>query len=531
MNYFKNITIGLAAILLFGSCQKDLLETVPNDRISTDIFWKTDQDATLGANAVYAFLIQTPSLSNATNHYLSWDGMSDIGYTHSPQSSESFILQGQFDALNGRVSDDWDRAYAGIHAANSFLANVDKVQTTNTALIDRLKGEVRALRAYYYINLAFLWGDVPLVTKEITLDESKNLDRTPVSQVWDFISQELTEAAGLLPLTQTDKGRVTKGAALAIKARAMLYAGRYQDAADAAQAVMNLNVYSLYPAYKNLFSYAAENNQEVIFDIQFIKDTYANNAFAISAPKSVNGNSIYVPTKNLVDAYEMTNGDSISDPASGFDPYNPYLNRDPRLRYSIYVPGDTLPNGKVFNPKPDSKTGDAVYSTFVVSPTGYNLRKYVNNEDLSAPGNCGINLILIRYPEVLLTYAEAKTELNQIDASVYDAINLIRQRPDVNMPAIAQGKTQDELRSIIRHEREVELAFEGLHYFDILRWRTAETVMPGKVYGMTYIDNDGNLQTVEVTGWTNGFSSRNYQWPIPQNEIDLNPKLTQNTGW
>jgi hypothetical protein len=232
-----------------------------------------------------------------------------------------------------------------------------------------------------------------------------------------------------------------------------------------------------------------------------------------------------------VDAYEMSNGDAIGDAGSGFDPYNPYQNRDPRLLYSIFVPGDSLPNGSIFNPKPDSKTGDAVYSTFVVSPTGYNLKKYVNKEDLSTPGNCGINLILVRYAEVLLTYAEAKTELNQVDASVYDAINEIRQRPDVNMPAIASGKTQDEMRSIIRHERMVELAFEGLRYFDILRWKIAETVMPGKVYGMTYVDDDGNLQTVEVTGWTNLFNSRNYQWPIPQNELDLNSQLTQNPGW
>src|SRR6185312_4795345 len=381
MNYFKNIAALLVSALLFQSCQKDLLETIPNDRISTEIFWKTDQDAILAANAVYTYLTEN------ANHYFSWDGMSDIGYTHSPQSSESFILQGQFDALNGRVSDDWDKAYAGIHAANSFLANVDKVDTKNAALIDRLKGEVRTLRAYFYIRMAFLFGDVPLVTEEISLDESKKLTRTPVSQVWDFISTELTEAADQLPKTQTDKGRITRGAALAIKARAMLYAGRYQDAADAAQAVMDLNTYHLYPSYKNLFSYAAENNPEVILDVQFIKDTYSNNAFATLAPKSQNGNSIYVPTKNLVDAYEMNDGSSIGDAGSGFDPYHPYQNRDPRLLYSVFVPGDSLPNGSIFNPKPDSKTGDAVYSTFVVSPTGFNLKKYVNKEDLSIPGN------------------------------------------------------------------------------------------------------------------------------------------------
>lgn len=520
-----NKSLLLATLLCMVACDDDLLVTVPNDRISTEVFWKTDQDAIYGANAVYTRMVESAS------HYVSWDGMTDIGYTHQPQSAESFILQGQFDGLNERVSNDWDNLYAGVHAANSFLANVDRVETTNTALINDLKGQVKTLRAYFYTRLAALYGDVPLVTTELTLEESKTLTRTPVAQVWDFISTELTEAADLLPTTQKDKGRITKGAALGILSRAMLYAGRYQDAADAAQAVMDLKVYSLYPSYQNLFSYAAENNKEVILDIQFIDDAYSNNIFSTLAQSSMNSKSLYVPTKNLVDAYEMTNGLAISDPASGFDPYDPYANRDPRLSYSVFVPGDILPNGKVFDPSPDSNTGDAVGSTFVVSPTGFNLKKYVNVEDLADPGNCGINLILMRYAEILLTYAEAKVELNQIDNSVYDAINEIRQRPDVNMPPITTGKSQDELRTIVRHERLVELAFEGQRFFDIRRWNIGEDVMPGKVYGMTYEDDNGDLQTVEVLAWENFFQPRNNLWPIPQAERELNPNLTQNPNW
>lgn len=530
MKNLRNKSLLLGALLLLGACQDDLLETVPNDRISTGIFWKTDQDAQLGANAVYTKMVGT-KMSQSASDYVSWDGMSDIGYTHQPQSPESFILQGQFDALNERVSDEWDNLYAGVRAANSFLSNVDKVETTNTALIDRLKGEVRTLRAYFYMRLASLFGDVPLVTTELTLEESKNVTRAPVGEIWDFVSTELQEASDLLPNKQKDLGRITKGAALGIKARAMLYAGRYQEAADAAKAVMDLDVYSLYPAYKTLFSYAAENNEEVILDIQFIDDAYSNNIFSVLAQSSINSKSLYVPTKNLVDAYEMTNGLAIGDPASGFDPYDPYANRDPRLAYSIFVPGDMLPNGKVFNPRPDSNTGDAVGSTFIVSPTGFNLKKYVNTEDLGNPGNCGINLILMRYAEILLTYAEAKVELNQIDNSVYDAINDIRQRPDVSMPAVTTGKTQDELRQIVRHERLVELAFEGQRFFDIRRWNIGEEVMPGKVFGMTYVDGNGDLQTVEVLAWENFFQERNNLWPIPQAERELNPKLTQNPNW
>lgn len=515
-------TIVVAALIL-GGCH-DLLETVPNDRISTDIFWRTEKDATLGANAVYTHMIENAS------HYVSWDGMTDIGYTHLPQSPESFILQGQFDALNKRVYDDYTSLYSGVRAANVFMLNVDNVTTTNTALIERLKGEVRTLRAYFYSRLAMLYGDVPLFTEDLDLAQSRAVTRTPVSQVWDFVSTEFTQAADQLPATQAEKGRVTKGTALALKARTMLYAGRYQQAAEAAAAVMASNVYALWPTYKTLFTTAAENNKEIIFDVQYIKGSFSNDAFSILAQQSMSSKSLYVPTKAMVDAYEMKNGMAITDAGSGFDPQNPYNNRDPRLGFSVFVPGDVLPNGKVFNPKPNSTTGDAVGSTFNVSPTGFNLEKYVNAEDMTTPTNSGINLILMRYAELLLIYAEAKIELNSIDQSVYDAINLIRQRSDVMMPVITTGKSQDELRTIVRHERLVELAFEGQRFFDIRRWRIAENLMPGKVYGMTYVDA-GELKTVEVTGWQNYWQNRNYLWPIPQMERDLNSDLGQNPDW
>ncbi len=525
MRYSKYILLLVSAPIFLLGCRKDLLETIPNDRISTEIFWKTENDAILATNAIYTLMAE------GAEHFIAWDGMSDIVFASPTGPAEALVARGDFNALNGRITNDWNDAYAGIRAANSFFANVDKVESNNAALITRLKGEVRALRAYFYLRLASLYGDVPLVTSEITVEESAQLSRTPVTQIWDFVSTELTAAADGLPLNQNEKGRITKGAAIALKARAMLYAGRYQQAADAAKAVMDLNVYSLYPSYKNLFSYAAENSKEVILDIQFIRDTYSNNMFAMYAPRSVNANSKWVPTKNIVDAYEMTNGLYITDPSSGFDPFNPYINRDPRLAYSVFLPGDKLPNDKIFNPYPNSNTGDAVGSSFVVSATGFNVEKYVNKEDLGTPGNNGINIILLRYAEVLLTYAEAKIELNQIDATVYNAINMIRQRPDVNMPIITGGKSQNELRIIVRHERLVELAFEGLRFFDIRRWRIAENVMTGKVYGLTYKDSNGNLQTVEVPGYTRFWDNRNYLWPIPQKEIELNSNLTQNTGW
>jgi hypothetical protein len=532
MNKTTKIFTLLLTGMILTSCE-DLLDTAPTDRVSVDIYWKTEKDATLGANAVYSHLLQ-PTASQTTSqtistatHYVSWDGMTDIGYTNLPQSAESFILQGTFDQLNSRIAAEWVNLYAGIRSANAFMNNVDRVQTTNTALIGRLKGEVRVLRAYFYSQLALLFGDVPLVTTELTLQESRLVTSAPVAEIWDFVSTEFTEAADLLPPTQTEKGRVTRGTALSLKARYMLYAGRYREAANAASAVMTPTVYSIIPSYKNLF--VTENNAEIIFDIQFVKGSLANDIFSVLAQRSVTGKNLFVPTKKLVDAYEMTNGLAIDAPGSGYNPAAPYANRDPRLGYSIFVEGDILPNGNVFNPKPNSTTGDAVGSSFLVSPTGFNVEKYVQAADLTTPTNTGVNLILMRYAEVLLTFAEAKIELHEIDNTVYDAINKVRQRPDVNMPAITAGKTEEELREIVRHERLVELAFEGQRYFDIRRWKIAGDVMPGKVYGMTYTDTNGNLQTTEVTAWTNTWAERNYLWPVPQAERDQNPNL--NKDW
>ncbi|WP_340382648.1 RagB/SusD family nutrient uptake outer membrane protein [Daejeonella sp.] len=526
MTNSKNILFVALMAILLGGCKEDLLDTVPNDRLSTDLYWKTERDATLGSNAVYTYL------GNA-DHFFSWDGLSDIGHTSSPDSPHQLILRGEFDPLNSRILSEWRDAYAGIRAANAFMANVDRVQTTNTGLINRLKGEVRVLRAYYYITLAAIYGDVPLVTTEITLEESKQLTRTPVAKVWDFISTEMTEAAALLPNTQTEKGRITKGAALGLKARAMLYAGRNTEAAAAAKQVMDLNVYNIYSSYEKLFTYAAENNTEVIFDIEFVKDTYRNNIFQLMAPYSqLSSQSRYVPNKRLVDAYTMTNGKSINDPTSGFDPRDPYKNRDPRLKFTVFVPGDVLPDNKIYNSRPGSGTNDAVGSTFLATNTGFNVEKYINKEDLPQGSNGGVNIILQRFAEVLLTYAEAKIEANQIDQSVLDAINKVRQRPDVNMPPLTVAASQALMRDIVRQERLVELAFEGLRYIDIRRWRIAETVLPGKMYGMNYVDNNGALKTVEILPWNTLFNkNRDYLWPIPQSERELNPNLTQNPNW
>ena len=521
------IYISLFLLLVIAGCQKDLLETIPNDRITSAIFWKQEKDAILASNAVYTYL------DDGTRTF-SRDALSDIAHTNKTYIEQSFVEKGIINALTVLVEDEWNYDYAGIRSANYFLDNVDKVQTDNPDIITRLKGEIRVIRAFLYLNLVTIYGNVPLVTKAITIEEGRQLEQAAPDEIWDFIETELTEAASQLPVTQTEIGRITKGAALALKSRAMLYAKRYQSAADAAKAVMDLNVYSLYPNFEKLFDYEAENNSEVILDKQFLKDIYSNEIFYILGPwsQTFDGGSLYVPLKKIVDAYEMTNGKPIDDPSSGFDPHNPYANRDPRLLFSMFLPGSELPSGDTFDPTPDGGTPDALGADYHASQTGASTKKYVNKADLNNIHNCGLNIILLRYAEVLLTYAEAKVELNQLDESVYLAIDEIRQRPDVNMPVIERGKSQTELREIVRHERMIELAFEGQRFFDIRRWRIAEDVFNVPVEGITYEDANGNLVKVVLEAFVRKFDpKKDYLWPIPQKELDLNKNLEQNPDW
>ena len=525
----KKIIVLISIAFFLSSCQENLLETVPDDRISTEIFWQSDNDAILAANALY------PTLDG--NNLFSYDGITDVFHTNRLFESNSILEAGNADASFSRFLSEWDAAYTAIRRANDFFENIDQLETENTQLVNRLKGEVRTIRAFHYIKLVMLFGDVPLIISSINVEDGKTLTRDPASSVWDYVSSELSTAAGELPdsYTGNDIGRVSKGAALGLKARAMLYAERYSEAASAAKQVIDLGVYSLYNSYEDLFQYGGENCNEVILDRQFANDVLSNNYYNTLGPWSLvpgSSGSVYVPTKKLVDMYEMKNGLPITDAESGFDPYNPYENRDPRLKQSIFVTGMELPNGDIFNSLPnDPAATDPVGGTLYTTATGWNVKKYISNSDMSTPANSGINLILLRYAEILLIYSEAKIELNELDNLVYDAINQVRGRESVEMPEIAQNLSQSELREIVRKERAIELAFEGTRLFDIRRWQIAHEVMPKNVYGMTYDDN-GTLETIEISGYNRVFdSNRDYLWPIPQREKELNPNLVQNPNW
>ena len=372
-------------------------------------------------------------------------------------------------------------------------------------LKNRIIGEAKFLRAFFYNRINELFNGVPLILSEPNADEHANVPRSSYEEVFNQIIQDLDEAAAVLPVSYpaSDDGRATKGAALALKARAMLQQHRYEEVVATTEEIFALNHYELFPDYNGIFRKANEGNSEIIFDIRFKAPEVTNSYDIIMAQYSTQA-----PVQGLVDVYQMTDGLSIEE--SGlYDPNNPYVNRDPRFSQSIVYIGAPWRN----------RTATATD----LHQTGYTFWKFTEYNETTAGTivNSDVNYVEIRYADVLLMYAEALNELSGPTPEVYVAINQIRTRPSVEMPELPMGLNQEEMRQAIRLERRIELAGEGSYFDDIRRWGTIEEEMVGPIYNY-----QGNvIQTRDFN------PTRDYYWPIPFTEIDLNPALEQNPNY
>lgn len=511
----KNIIILFISISILGlpGCE-NALDTIPTGSVSELIFWQNQSDAELAVNAAYRELDGNGIVYLSTATELAM---------HAPSGPQTMydVAVGNLDPTNYSIRDYWARYWRGIRKANDPIQNIDKIETGDPEVLARLKAEARFLRAYYYTMLTTLYGDVPLVTEP--LDITAQVSRTSKSEVVDFIIDELDAITSTLPVSYSgdDIGRATRGAALALKARVALYNDRYTVARDAAKAVMDLGVYELYPDYQKLFWYEGKNSSEVIFDHQYGVGYGYTNYISRSAA-SLGGGSGVDPLRAylLIHEYKGTQ-----------DPENEYTGLDPRFGYNVLYPGAVAPNGAIYNSLPSSTTQDQLASTEFTTNYGFNIVKGVDwAGDGGNPGQSTINFILIRYADVLLMYAEAKIELNEIDDSVYDAINQVRTRPTVEMPAITTGKSQSEMREIVQRERKVELAWEGLHLFDMNRWQQGE-LKTQQVLGIRYKNDAGEWVIVNNNLTRNFRPDRDYLWPIPQNEIEVNENIGQNPNY
>ena len=334
-------------------------------------------------------------------------------------------------------------------------------------------------------------------------------------------------AASNLPVSYDNAniGRATKGAALAFKARTLLYDENWTEAAKAAKDVMELGVYGLFSDYEGLFKEENENNKEVIFDIQYIKDLQAQPW--PSAPTVFDEWPCGSVTLSIVDAYYMTSGLAIDNPNSGYDEQNPFINRDPRMAASIVLPG-SMNGSSILIPSTLAN---------VQGVTGIKTRKYADLNN-SNKGNCGINTILMRYADILLIRAEALIASGVITQEVYDLINQVRSR--VNMPKIETvegiGLNKEQLQQILRHERRVEFFMEGTRYSDMRRWKEESAIHNTSGYVLNKLSDplDKSKWIFERTKVdTRSFNpTKGWLWPIPQTEMQNNENLKpQNPGY
>ncbi|SFA41168.1 Starch-binding associating with outer membrane [Pedobacter suwonensis] len=540
MKFFKKNLIIAFSLLAVAGCKK--LDIAPTDRFSDLTFWTVDVNVNSALNNNYSLLYNS-------SLYFEPEALSDNAY--SPSGDLNLIASGNATSLTAKFAGDWASYYKTIKSVNIFLENVDQNKTLPAATIARMKAENQFMRAFALFNLSKWYGDVPLPDHDLTPEEAQVIPRTSKAAVSDYIIAQLEAAIPNLPskdqLPASENGRITKGAALALQMRTLLYQGnKMNEVVAVCEKLINnqavYGTYSLTSNYSALFSDPATNktNSESILSLQYVPTVRTWQNFWDFAPRTVGGRvSAMAPTQELVNDYIMLNGKGINEAGSGYVESNPYINRDPRLtatvvydRYTWVNPNNTT---KTIYIKPGSdpvQPGLDEYSpgSQSASATGYYWRKYFDPIALSSFVS-GNNLHLFRYAEVLLTYAEAKNALGQMDATIWaKTIGALRARAGFTDPAALSFPSGD-LTAVIRRERRAELAMEGLRTDDIRRWRVAELTMNGFAHGAKFA-TDQNVDGGYIRTQQRKFNpQRDYLWAIPSSELSLNKNLTQNPGY
>lgn len=507
-----------------------------------------------------------------------------------------YVLSGNLDAEWGTGSNIWFALYQGVSRANTII---EEIERKGDVLGENLKrqylGEAYVAKASIYAYLVAHYGDVPYFDEFPGIEESYSIPRTDKDEIKIKMYNLFDLAGQLLPESYTDIVYATKGFAYAYKARSALWLGDYDIAAEAAKACIDLNIYDLHPDFGDLFYANTRKSKEII--LSFPRSETYNNRFGVNwwMPRSFSGGYAgYSPSWQLLASFNCRDGLPI-DESPLFDPHNPFMDRDPRLLETIIPFGKLtadddktfasgFPNmGIEYNPYPlvtylVLANGDTVLNKDTRSTQAYAsfnglLRRKGIDETWADDMIADPNNIVIRYAEVLLTYAEAKIELNQIDESVLNAINAVRERAyrgsEFNYPEVTTTE-QSALRKIVRTERRSEFAFEGLRYMDLIRWKIAEKALVGNTYGLSTtvpvgmydsptgdlidnvvtpgnwfwgltpeIDEDGiadftplyDQELCRILFVKNWDASKQYLFPIPYDDIRLNEKLTQNPGY
>lgn len=517
--------LSISLIITLNSCSEKFLDFLPEDKITSAIFPANEADIKLALNGVYAQLRETEIYNQGLFGFGVLDGATPNAYNWG-NFAISKAGNGQLTSAEGTMlTYRWQKCYGIVSRANYLLKILEKVDLSQD-LKALYEGEAHFLRGLAYSILADTYGGVPLILSDITTQEAKSISRSTAEQVWEQVISDYNIAINNLKEESPNKGRATKGAALGMKMRAYLYQGKYSEVLNVVNQIEALNKYSLFPSYENLFKAEFENNQEVLFDVQYIKGENSQGTFIDQYCGTGTGSwtrgSRYVPTDDLVNAYERIDGSPGKYFESVIDLDNPYEGWDPRLKFTVVVPGSyflgyRFPNylypGGAFN-----HAGNRIRH---LSTRKYRCDK---EENLPPSGQSEINNIVIRYADVILSKAEAIIETNgDIDEAIA-LINRIRtERDDVKISALPTGLSREEARQKLRHERRIEFALEGLYWSDIRRWKIGKDIYPVEVR-----DHTGS---VIETKFPNGYLEYYDLMPIPDSERALNPNLTQNPGW
>ncbi|MDR1557703.1 MAG: RagB/SusD family nutrient uptake outer membrane protein [Tannerellaceae bacterium] len=561
----KNIVYLAAMIAVFCSCE-DFLDAYPEDKVSEESFWQSGNDVSKILTNIYA-----NSFASSYERSPFWDeAMSDNAYNvWGWYGGAQAVANGTADAYGRVATQAWTASYANIRRCWQLLENIDKVASISSDTKSQFIGETRFFLAYNYFTLINYFENVPLVKKVLTIEESKELTQAAKSEVLDFILEQVDEASSLLNGKTQDFGRVTWGACQSLKTRILLYNERWQDVikvTDGLSGKYQLNTAGDTPYY-DLFSGDAENSPEIILSKPMDRSSgsvytghVVNQAFIL---KGISGGDPYraiYPTGSLIDAYPMADGRLIREKGSSYDPRNPYKDRDPRLEQTVIYPTgqikylDAASNTikeTLYDPEDASTIAVQQYNASEPSATGYMWNKYVDWSPYAMNNilDCTNDIIIFRYAEVLISRAEALAEANGADSKdeICNLVDQLRTRVGGGLVHRENYTSKEDLITLVRNERRIELAGEGLRYWDILRWKVAELEtaryfygLKGELYG-AYMRLDGvgkDSRIITVDGVPRKYvetryftAPKNYLSPIPQSEIDLNPSLQQNPGW
>ena len=564
----KKIGLILGCAAWMVSCHS--LDLSPLASGSTENWYSDEAEVEMAVNDLYRSVFWTQD----GGEYTDWSD--DIQNRGTLYPFENATVNGQ----TSEVTNLWSNMYKMVARACAVIEKAPRAieAGANETKINTLIAEAHFCRAFAYSQLVFKFGDVPLVTEQISIEQAYEMGRTDKTKILELVYADFDAAAAGLPVTTSGKKRATRGAALALKTRIALYMGDWSEAARSAKACMDLGAYQLEADYAHLFYQSTLESSEFIFVVprsvqhgDYIRDAITRNML----PRNTQGFCAIYPTWDLFASYVCTDGLPI-DESPLFDPKNPFENRDPRCTMSI-VPFGENHLGVAFNPHPaaarttDFDQGTEIWNNdnlinhdmaswnAMVWRKGID-RSYFDNGYQSAPPR-----IIIRYADVLLMYAEAKIELGEIDQSVLDAMNEVRARAygvaksNTDAYPAFTAQPQEKMRYELRVERRMELAKENLRYADLIRWRLAEVVMSRKVFGLNItkgeevtqqmlddwfwaftpdIDENGtpDFSALEAAGKVHSvaqrrWDNRQYLWPIPTADILINENMKNNPGY